>query len=99
MRTTGERPAAVDRDQTSLEQAVAEFRVLEEENARTIRLIAEGHGAKLDSHSAKLDSLSARLNVVIALKPLQGIKDFIERVADDHEVRITALEKHTNLLE
>ena len=97
---TDERLRAVEKGQASVEEAVGKLRVLEEENARTIKLIAEGHGATLDSHSAKLDSLDARFNEVFkALEPLQQIKDFIERVADNHEVRITALEKHTNLRE
>ena len=110
----GERPEAVETNKTSLEESVAKLRVLEEENARIIKLSAEGHGARLDSlsatlnshsttlnsHSAKLDSLSGKINKVItALEPLNQIKDFIERVADEHELRITALEKHTNLRE
>ena len=117
----GERPEAVEKNKTSLEESVAKLRVLEEENARIVKLIAEGHGArldslsatldshsttlnshsaKLDSHSAKLDSLSGKINTVItALEPLNQIKDFIERVADEHELRLTALEKHTNLRE
>jgi hypothetical protein len=84
----GERPEAVEKGQSPLEQAVGKLRVLEEANARTIKLIAEGHGAKLDSLSARLDKV---------IEPLQQIKDFIERVADEHEFRITALEDHTGL--
>ena len=41
---------------------VQKLRVLEEANAATIKLIAEGHGATLDSHSAKLDSHTAKLD-------------------------------------
>jgi hypothetical protein len=91
---TGERLGAVEKELTSLGRDVGKLRVLAEENASTIRLIAEGHGAMLDSHSRKLDSLGRRLDdVFTALEPLQQIKDFIERVADEHELRITALEK------
>lgn len=62
---TGERPTSAEKEPTSLEEAVAKLRVLEQENARAIRLIAEGQGAKLDSHGAKLDAVVAKLNKVI----------------------------------
>ena len=91
---TGERPRPGENEPTSLEKDVAKLRILAEENAGTLRLITEGHGAMLDSHSAEVRSLGRRLDkVFVALEPLQLIKDFIERVADDHELRITALEK------
>lgn len=73
-------------DVDGLRGDVQKLRVLEEANAETIKLIAEGHGAKLDSHSAKLDEITE------ALKPLGEIHDFLKRVAHDHEVRISALE-------
>ena len=104
----------------SLERTVAKLRILEEANAHTIKLIAEGHGAKLDSHSAKLDSHSAKLDshsakldshsakldshsrkldkIIQALAPLEQIRDFIERVSDEHEKRITAIEIHTGII-
>src|SRR6185503_17230655 len=47
---------AEDLSRQSLERTVEKLRILEEENARTLKLIAEGHGAILDSHSATLDS-------------------------------------------
>jgi hypothetical protein len=95
---TGERLGAVEKELTSLGTEVTKLRVLEEENARTIKLIEEGHGAKLDSLNGRLDSHGRKLDMLItALAPLQQIRDFIERVADDHERRITALEEHTNL--
>ena len=103
----------------SLERTVEKLRILEEANAHTIKLIAEGHGAKLDSHSAKLDSHSAKLDshsaildshsakldshsrkldeIIESLAPLEQIRDFIERVSNEHENRITALENHTGL--
>ena len=81
------RLGAVEKELTSLGRDVAKLRILEEENARTIKLIAEGHGAKFDSLGRRLD------DVFTAVKPLQQMKDFFERVADDHELRITALEK------
>ena len=41
---------------SSIEREVGKLRVLAEENESRIKLVIEGHGAKLDSHSAKLDS-------------------------------------------
>ena len=115
----GERPEPSDADLQSLVRTVEKLRILEEANAQTIKLIAEGHGATLDSHSAKLDSHSAKLDlhsakldshsakldvhsqkldqIIQALAPLEQIRDFVERVADEHEGRITALEKHTGI--
>jgi len=84
---TGEPLGAVETELTSLGRDVAKLRILEEENARTIKLIAEGHGVKFDSLGRRLDE------VFVALEPLQQLKDFIERAAHDHESRITALEK------
>ena len=102
---SGERSEPPETGLQSLERTVEKLRILEEANAHTIKLIAEGHGAKLDSHSAKLDSHSAKLDshsakldsIMKALAPLQEIREFVERVADDHETRIAALEKHTGI--
>ena len=92
----GERSEPFQVKLQSLERTVEKLRVLEEANAHTIRLIAEGHGTTLDSHSAKLDSHSQKLDQIIAaLAPLGQIRDFVERVSDEHERRITALERHT----
>ena len=92
----GERSEPFQVKLRSLERTVEKLRVLEEANAHTIRLIAEGHGTTLDSHSAKLDSHSQKLDQIIqALAPLEQIRDFVERVSGEHEGRITALEKHT----
>jgi len=99
----GERSEPFQVKLQSLERTVEKLRVLEEANAHTIRLIAEGHGTTLDSHSAKLDSHSAKLDshsqkldqIIAALAPLGQIRDFVERVSDEHERRITALERHT----
>ena len=99
----GERSEPFQVKLQSLERTVQKLRVLEEANAHTIRLIAEGHGTTLDSHSAKLDSHSAKLDshsqkldqIIAALAPLGQIRDFVGRVSDEHERRITALERHT----
>ena len=98
-----ERSKPLEAELQSLERTVEKLRILEEENARTLKLIAEGHGATLDLHSAKLDSHSAKLDshsrkldqIIGALAPLEQIRDFVERVSDEHERRLTALEKHT----
>ena len=79
----GERSEATEKA-GSLDRQVEKLRILEEANAHTIKLIAEGHGAKLDS-------------IIKALAPLQEIRDFVECVADDHEGRIAAMEKHTGI--
>ena len=113
-----ERPGV---NESSLDRVVDKLRVLEEANARNIKLILEVHGATLDSHSAKLDSHSAKLDshsakldshsakldlhsrilashghkldqIIQGLAPLPQIRDFIERVAHEHEERIKALE-------
>jgi hypothetical protein len=92
---------------SSIERAVGKLRVLAEENESRIKLIAEGHGAQLDSHgailashSAKLDSHSRKLDEIIeALEPLPQIRDFIERVAGEHDQRLTDLEKRVGIRE
>ena len=100
-----ERSKPLEGELQSLERTVEKLRILEEENAHTLKLIAEGHGAthdshgkRLDSHSQKLDSHSQKLDQILqALAPLEQIRDFVERVSNEHEKRITALEKHTSI--
>lgn len=104
----GEPIDPVEKRLSVIEREVGKLRVLAEANEHTIKLIAEGHGAKLDSHSAKLDAHSATLDahsatlarhgrkldqIIKALAPLQQIRDFIERVAGEHDQRISDLEK------
>jgi chromosome segregation ATPase len=59
---------------------VQKLRVLEEENAREIKLLKETHGARFDA----IDK---------ALEPLARLDDFVRRVASDREARIQELEK------
>ena len=88
----------VEKRLSAIERDVGKLRVLAEANEQKINLIAEGHGTKLDSHSAKLDSHSRKLDahsrklnqIIKALVPL---RDFVERIAGDHEQRISDLEK------
>jgi hypothetical protein len=120
---------------SSIEREVGKLRVLAEENESRIKLIAEGHGAKLDSHSATLDAHTATLDahsatldahsakldahsailashsavlashgrkldeIISALEPLPQIRDFIERVAVEHDRRLTDLEKRVGIPE
>jgi chromosome segregation ATPase len=72
----------VDRRFGSLESEVQKLRILAERNADQITQIAEVQA----HHGDKLQQL------VDAVEPLRGLRDFVERVAHDHEHRITALE-------
>jgi archaellum component FlaC len=70
-----------------------------------------GRIARLDEHlSGRLDGLDERLEQVVksiepikerldevatGIEPLKDLRDFVQRVADDHEHRITELEKRT----
>ena len=83
-----QRFAHVDQRSGSLEAEVSKLRLLAEENAAQLKQIAEvqvHHGEKLQQ-------------LVEAVEPLKDLRDFVERVAHDHERRITALEdsgRHT----
>jgi DNA repair ATPase RecN len=72
----------VDQRFGSLESEVQKLRILAERNADQITQIAEVQA----HHGDKLQQL------VDAVEPLRGLRDFVERVAHDHEHRITALE-------
>jgi len=78
-----ERFGKVDERFGTLETEVQKLRVLEEANATQIKQIAEVQG----HHGQKLQQL------IEAVEPLKGLPDFVARIADDHEHRITALEK------
>jgi chromosome segregation ATPase len=82
--------AQVDRRFGSLEAEVQKLRVLEEQNAAQIKQIAEvqaHHGGVLEEHGSALKRIEE------AIEPLKALHEFIPRVADDHERRITALEE------
>lgn len=68
---------------------VQALRVLGENNAREIKLIAEVQ----DRHSAKLDEIGK------ALEPLVEIRDFVRLVAHDPEHRLQELERRTSVRE
>ena len=103
----GEPVDPVEKRLSSIEREVGNLRVLAEANEHTIKLIAEGHGAKLDSHSKKLD------DIVKALEPMKVVpaavqqiahdmgllKDFIQRVIPEHEARLTDLERRSGVRE
>jgi archaellum component FlaC len=73
-----------------VEGEVQKLRVLGEENTQQIKLIAEvqsHHGSVLEQHSRLLDQL------VSDVQPLKVLPDLLRTVIQDHERRITALEK------
>jgi archaellum component FlaC len=74
---------ALDAKVETLSGDVQKLRVLGEDNARDIKLIAEVQA----QHGAKLEEISK------ALEPLARIDAFVTLVAHDHAKRITALEK------
>jgi len=70
------------------------LRVLYEHHDTQITTIAEvqaHHGRKLEEHSQLLREIKTEL------EPLRDLRDFVKRIADEHEGRIGALEKHTGL--
>ena len=73
----------------SLRSEVQKLRILGERNATDIQRIAEvqvHHGNKLDE-------------ITKALEPLPRLDAFVRLVADEHEKRITDLEKQTGIRE
>ena len=98
-------------DLTELRGEVQKLRVLGEDNSREIKLIAEvqvQHGERLDEHGRMLAQIvrdieplkvlpEAFQHLARELAPLRDIRDFMQRFGDDHELRITALEKHTGI--
>jgi hypothetical protein len=75
----------------SIEGEVQRLRGLGEENAQQIKLIAKiqsHHGSVLGQHSRLLDQL------VSDVQPLKMLPDLLRTVIQDHERRLTALEKH-----
>jgi chromosome segregation ATPase len=78
-----ERFTKVDERVGSLEAEVQKLRILGEQNTGDIKRIAEVQA----HHSQRLEDL------VKAVEPIKDLRDFVERVAHNHEERITALEK------
>lgn len=73
---------------------VNRLQILGERSTEDIKKVAEvqgHHGDKLDEHGRKLDA------IVRALEPLNELRDFIHRVAPNHETRIQELEKRTGI--
>ena len=73
----------------NLRGEVQKLRILEERNATDIKRVAEvqvQHGSKLDE-------------ITRALEPLARLDAFVRLVADEHEKRITDLERHTGIRE
>lgn len=77
-----------------LKDAVQRLRVLSEEHATKIDTIAEAQahqGRQLEEHGKLLGEIKQEL------APLRDLRDFVRRVADDHEQRLSALETHTGI--
>ena len=74
-----ERLGSVENGVNELRGEVQKLRILGEQTASELKLIAEGHGARFDE-------------ITKALEPLARIDNFVGLVADDHEVRIKRLE-------
>ena len=56
--------------------------------------MVERHGQMLERHGRMLTHLGRLLNQIVSdLGPLKALPDFVKRVADEHELRIAALEK------
>jgi hypothetical protein len=63
-----------------------------------LRLVAEDHTTSLTTLCEAAAHNTARLDeIVIALRPLQEMRDLLVRVADNHERRIQDLEKHAGI--
>ena len=90
------RLSSVETGLSKLSGEVHKLRILEERNATDIKRIAEvqvHHGQKLDDHGRKLDEITR------ALEPLARLDASVRLVADEHEKRITDLERHTGVRE
>ena len=73
---------------------VHRLRVLYEQHDTKIRTIAEvqaHHGRQLEEHGTLLREIKQEL------APLGDIRYFVHRIADEHERRLSALEKHTGI--
>jgi len=51
----------------------------------------EQHGRTLEQHGKLLSEIKR------AVAPIPALHDFVKRVSDEHEHRLTALEKHTGI--
>jgi hypothetical protein len=77
-----------------LKSDVHRLRVLYEDHDTQIRAIAEvqtHHSRLLEEHGRLL------LEIKHELAPLGDMRDFVRRIADGHERRLSALEKHTGI--
>ena len=49
------------------------------------------HGRTLEHHGRLL------VEILETVKPIPALHDFVRRISDEHELRLTALEKHTGI--
>jgi prefoldin subunit 5 len=83
-----QRFARVDQRFGSLEAEVQKLRVLGEDNAAQIRVIAEVQAHHASVHGAALERLEK------AVEPLKAVAAALESILPDHERRIRTLEDH-----
>ena len=92
-----DRFATTDKKIDSLASDVGKLRVLEEANSQNIRLIAEvqaHHGTVLEQIVKDIEPLKHQAAVMERLaQDVAPLKDFVTRAVDEHERRITALER------
>jgi hypothetical protein len=90
----GEDVRVLKDDVRELKDDVRGLRVLYEHHDAQIRTIAEvqaHHGRILEDHGQLLREIKQEL------VPLGDLRDFVRRIAHDHESRITVLEKHSGI--
>jgi chromosome segregation ATPase len=74
-----------------------DVRVVKADVAR-LRVLYEEHDAKIDTIAeVQAHHGNLLLDIREQLAPLRNIDDFVRRIADDHERRLSALEKHTGI--
>jgi chromosome segregation ATPase len=81
-------------DVSVLKDDVRGLRVLYEHHDEQIRMVAEvqaHHGRQLEEHGRLL------LEIRQELVPMRALYDFVRRIAEEHDRRLSALEKHTGI--
>ena len=95
---------SVETGVTELRGEVQKLRVLGEHTAGRVTLVAEvqtRHGERLETHGQMLEQIARALEPMKVVpgavqqiaRDMGFLKDFIQRVAPEHEARITELEK------
>ena len=85
---------AIGEDVRQLKDDVRGLHMLYEHHDSQIGMIAEAqahHGRQLEDHGQLLREIK------VELAPLKDLRDFVGRIAANHENRISALEKQTGI--